>query len=396
MYFSKTCVLISSWIACSSFRSHGCYGFTNTLTTEAHANARQKSNFDLFAKKFLRKSKAQNVSYSSSYRMMETLDQSELSSEEIERTPKNEKMSNGSKLEGRLKKQLRQTSLKYKMIEDGDHIMCCVSGGKDSATLLFLLCALQKKLKGSGVNFKITAVHLNQMQPGYDGKPLVEWLDNLVEDGSLDEYKIITEDTYSVVIDKTPENKVYCSMCSRLRRGILYSVAHDISANKIALGHHGDDAIQTLLLNFIHAGQMKAMPARYYSTSRDIHVIRPLMGSLEDDIEKFAKAMDFPILPCNLCGTQPQAQRAKVGMLVDTLTMLNPNAKKNMINAMENVRPSHLLDVDLRKACGIDGATGEVLDEERAALVKATDQKPDESVENSDEYISKSRIDSLL
>lgn len=217
-----------------------------------------------------------------------------------------------SKLQGRLKKQLRQTSLKYKMIEDGDHIMCCVSGGKDSATMLYLLCALQKKLKGAGVNFRITAIHLNQVQPGYDGKPLVAWLDKLVADGSLDEYKIVTEDTYSIVVDKTPENKVYCSMCSRLRRGILYSVAHDIKANKIALGHHGDDAIQTLLLNFIHAGQMKSMPARYYSTQRDIHVIRPLMGSLEEDIESFAKSMDFPILPCNLCGSQPEAQRAKV------------------------------------------------------------------------------------
>lgn len=307
---------------------------------------------------------------------------------------------NVSKLEGKLKKQLRQTSLKYKMIEDGDHIMCCVSGGKDSATMLYLLCQLQKKLKGSGIHFKLTAVHLNQMQPGYDGKPLIEWLDSLVSDGSLDEYKIITEDTYSIVVDKTPENKVYCSMCSRLRRGILYSVAHDINANKIALGHHGDDAIQTLLLNFIHAGQMKSMPARYYSSERDIHVIRPLMSSLEDDIEGFAKAMDFPILPCNLCGSQPEAQRAKVRMLVDTLTMLNPNAKKNMVNAMGDVRPSHLLDVDLREACGMNGATGEVLDLERAKLVKGMSgsNKPniDEAVESSDEFISKSRIESLL
>ncbi len=324
------------------------------------------------------------------------------SSNEYEKAPE-ESMSaqiNISKLEGKLKKQLRQTCLKYKMIEDGDHIMCCVSGGKDSATMLYLLCELQKKLKGSGINFKITAVHLNQMQPGYDGKPLVDWLDTMIADGSLDEYKIVTEDTYSIVVDKTPENKVYCSMCSRLRRGILYTVAHDIKANKIALGHHGDDAIQTLLLNFIHAGQMKSMPARYYSSERDIHVMRPLMSSLEDDINTFAKAKSFPILPCNLCGSQPEAQRAKVRMLVDTLTMLNPNAKKNMVNAMSDVRPSHLLDVDLRQACGIDGATGEILDDDRAKLVKASTENDtpntDEGIEKSDEFISQSRIENLL
>ncbi|GFH55292.1 hypothetical protein CTEN210_11768 [Chaetoceros tenuissimus] len=313
-----------------------------------------------------------------------------------------------NKLEGKLKKQLRNTSKKYKMIQDNDHIMCCVSGGKDSATMLYLLCALQKQLRQANVHFKITAVHLNQMQPGYDGQPLLEWLDDLVQQEFLEDYKIITEDTYSIVIDKTPENKVYCSMCSRLRRGILYTVAHDIGANKIALGHHGDDAIQTLLLNFIHAGQMKSMPARYYSNERDIHVIRPLMGSLEEDIAQFAQAMEFPILPCNLCGTQPDAQRAKVRMLIDTLEALNPNAKKNMMNAMADVRPSHLLDVGLREVCGMDGATGEIIDGERATKVKAiSSNEPnangdgDENdvngdKENQPEFISLSKIESLL
>lgn len=312
---------------------------------------------------------------------------------------------NVDKLEVKLKKQLRQASQKYKMIEDGDHIMVCVSGGKDSATMLYLLLALQKQLKPAGTNFKITAVHLNQMQPGYNGKPLVDWLESLIANSSLEEYKIVTEDTYSIVIDKTPENKVYCSMCSRLRRGILYTVAHDIEANKIALGHHGDDAIQTLILNFIHAGQMKSMPARYYSSERDIHVIRPLMASLEDDIASFAKAMGFPILPCDLCGTQPDAQRGKVRMLVDTLEALNPNAKRNMINAMGDVRPSHLLDVGLREACGIDGATGEVVDEDRAALVKGFVPRKDTSPhangetaidEEEAKFMSQSRIESLL
>lgn len=279
--------------------------------------------------------------------------------------------------------------------------------------MLHLLIALQKKLKPQNINFKITAVHLNQLQPGYDGAPLVEWLEGLVQNGSLDEYKIITEDTYSIVIDKTPENKVYCSLCSRLRRGILYTVAHDIQANKIALGHHGDDAIQTLLLNLIHTGQMKGIPARYYSSERDIHVIRPLISSLEEDIEKFAQAKQFPILPCNLCGTQPDAQRAKVKMLVDTtLSMLNPQAKRNIINGMGDVRPSHLLDFDLRTAVGIDGATGVVIDESRAKLVKGestnpTKQSPDDEQtqvetgeqdqgKSTEEYLSQSRIENLL
>ena len=305
------------------------------------------------------------------------------------------------KLEGKLMKQLRQASLKYRMIEDGDHIMCAVSGGKDSATMLYLLLNLQKKLKSAGVNFEVTAVHLNQMQPGYDGKPLVSWLDSLVENGSLTQYKIITEDTYSIVLDKTAENKTYCSMCSRLRRGILYSIAHDIKANKIALGHHGDDAIETLLLNFIHAGQMKSMPARYYSSERDIHVIRPLIASLEEDIITFSQAKKFPILPCNLCGTQPDAQRAKVKLLVDsTLTMLNPNAKKNMINAMGDVRPSHLLDVGLREACGFDGATGEILEKERVQAIKgyedAKESTEEEIDDNTVDFGSKSKIESLL
>lgn len=306
-----------------------------------------------------------------------------------------------SKLEGKLMKQMRQASLKYEMIEDGDHIMCCVSGGKDSATMLHLLLNLQKRLASAEINFKVTAVHLNQMQPGYDGTPLINWLDTLVADHGLPEYKIITENTYSIVLDKTAENKTYCSMCSRLRRGILYSIAHDIEANKIALGHHADDAIQTLLLNFIHAGQMKAMPARYYSSSRDMHVIRPLIFSMEEDIETFARAKDFPILPCNLCGTQPDAQRAKVKMLVDsTFTMLNPNAKRNMVNAMGDIRPSHLLDVGLREACGLDGVTGEIIDQKRAGLIKGYEDKSTQDDMTSDDsskgFESKSKIESLL
>ena len=158
--------------------------------------------------------------------------------------------------------------------------------------------------------------------------------------------------------------------------------------------------MQTLLLNCIHAGQMKAIPARYYSTTRGVHVIRPLINSLEEDIENFAKAKNFPILPCNLCGTQPNAQRAQVKMLLDsTFTMLNPNSKRNMVNAMGDVRPSHLLDVGLREACGLDRVTGEIIDHSRASLVKGYEEKSDQDRfqnESIKDIASKSKIESLL
>ena len=273
-----------------------------------------------------------------------------------------------NKLEGRLLKNMRETCQKFDMIEDGDHIMVCVSGGKDSATMLHLLQNMQQRLAPAGTNFTITAVHLNQVQPGYDGTTLVEWLDE-----TDIPYQIIKEDTYSIVKDKTPEGKTYCSLCSRLRRGILYSIAHDIGATKIALGHHADDAIETLLLNAVHSGQLKAMPARYYSSDRNMHVIRPLMSAVEDDIRQYAQAMDFPILPCNLCGSQPDAHRAKMKMLVGLLDSMNPNAKRNIHTALGDVRPSHLLDTGLREACGLDGKTGEIVDAERAGLIRGFD-----------------------
>ena len=227
------------------------------------------------------------------------------------------------RLEGKLMRQLRTASLDYGLVEDGDHILVAVSGGKDSATMLHLLLKLKHKLHHAGVRFNVTAVHLDQKQPGYDGKPLREWLQGLEQSDALP-FRIVEEDTYTIVTDKTAPGKTYCTMCSRLRRGILYSVAHDLGCNKLALGHHADDSIETLLLNMIHQGQMKAMPARYFSTDRDMHVIRPLIYCEEDEIRTFAEAMDFPILPCNLCGSQPDAHRAKVKLLCSTLETLNP------------------------------------------------------------------------
>eukprot|EP00961_Rhodomonas_salina_P063361 851525-Rhodomonas_salina.5 len=167
----------------------------------------------------------------------------------------NEERAEAKRVQSRLMKNLRRASLDFQMIEPGDHIMVCVSGGKDSASLLWLLLELQRKLRRQ-VDFTITAVHLDQNQPGYDGAPLERWLQEM--DCA---FKIVSEDTYSIVTEKTPEGKAYCSMCSRLRRGILYTCAEEIGATKIALGHHGDDAIETLFLNMIHQGQMKVTPA---------------------------------------------------------------------------------------------------------------------------------------
>lgn len=268
------------------------------------------------------------------------------------------------KLQARLLKSLRQISLRYDMLKPNDRIMVCVSGGKDSATLLHLLLHMQTKLQAIGTTFDVVAVHLNQMQPGYDGTALVEWLESLGV-----EYRVVAEDTYSIVTEKTQEGKAYCSLCSRLRRGILYSIAHEMNCNQIALGHHGDDAIETLLLNMIHGGNMKGMPARYYSESRDVHVIRPLIACVESDIAQFAKEMKFPILPCNLCGSQEDLHRGKAKLLVDAMESMNSNARKNVISALGNVKPTHLLDEQLRKACGLDGLTGSVVDEERALLI---------------------------
>lgn len=264
------------------------------------------------------------------------------------------------KLQSKLLKQLRQVAKDYKMMQDQDHIMVCVSGGKDSATLLQLLLLLQTQLKSAGVNFDITAVHVDQKQPGYNGTPLINWFQNLGTN-----YKTIEEDTYSIVVDKTKPNQSYCTMCSRLRRGILYSTALELGCNKIALGHHADDALETLLLNMLHAGQLKAMPARYTSRRGQLAVMRPLITCLEDDIREYAELSQFPILPCNLCSNQANLQRPQVKLLLSTLeASFNPNAKQNLLHALTDVRPSHLLDQSLRQAIGMDSITGEEEDDD--------------------------------
>mmetsp|Transcript_17017 Transcript_17017/g.37176 ORF Transcript_17017/g.37176 Transcript_17017/m.37176 type:complete len:350 (+) Transcript_17017:119-1168(+) len=282
------------------------------------------------------------------------LDEKRQKRKERKEREKKERNSPEGKLKFKLLKQLKSVAKDYEMLQDGDHIMVCVSGGKDSAALLVLLMHLQEQFKPIGVNFRMTAVHVDQKQPGYDGAPLVKWFDELGVD-----YDILEEDTYSVVLDKTSEGKSFCTMCSRLRRGILYSKALELGCNKLVLGHHADDSLETLVLNMLHAGELKAMPARYTSRRGQLAVMRPLITCMEDDIEEYARLAQFPILPCNLCKNQSGLQRPQVKLLLSTLDSFTPDAKKNWLTALGNVQPSHLLDQNLRRAVGMDPITGE-------------------------------------
>jgi tRNA 2-thiocytidine biosynthesis protein TtcA len=236
----------------------------------------------------------------------------------------------------------------FDLIEEGDRILVAVSGGKDSYGLLTLLEELRPR---APVRYRLLAWHLDQGQPAYDGRPLRAWL----TDRGI-EHVIAREDTYSVVVDRVPEGKTYCSLCSRLRRGILYNAAQALGCNKIALGHHRDDALETLLLNLFFAGQLKAMPPKLVSDDGRNVVIRPLIYCAEADLAAFAAEERFPILPCNLCGSQPGAQRAETKRLLAELEARIPDVRASMLAALQNVRPTHLLDRELWATLGIHSA----------------------------------------
>lgn len=239
----------------------------------------------------------------------------------------------------------------FSMIEDGDRLLVAVSGGKDSYTMLHLLRSLQRK---APVRFELRVVNVDQGHPGYPGHLLREYM---LREGY--DFTMIEEDTYSIVTEKIPKGKTYCSLCSRLRRGILYRVAKELGCNKIALGHHRDDVLQTLLLNLLFAGQLGAMPPRLVADGGSLVVVRPLVYCAEEDIRTFAELAQFPILPCDLCGTQEHLQRKAMARLLDQLERDNPGTKTVMLSALQNVRPSHLLDQGLWRDLGLAAASDE-------------------------------------
>jgi tRNA 2-thiocytidine biosynthesis protein TtcA len=245
-------------------------------------------------------------------------------------------------LERRLLKDVGRAIGDHRLIENGDRILVAMSGGKDSYALCVLLSAMQAR---APVRFELMAVHLDQGHPGYDGAPLEGWLR---ESGVP--YRILHEDTYSIVTEKIPAGKTTCSLCSRLRRGILYQAATDLGCNKIALGHHRDDALETLLLNLFFGGKLGSMPPRLVSDDRRHVVIRPLSYCAEADLAAFAAERRFPILPCNLCGSQEQAQRKQMKALLAKLEVQHPTLRQTMLAALGNVTPTHLFDRRLYRA----------------------------------------------
>ncbi|MDU4464180.1 tRNA 2-thiocytidine(32) synthetase TtcA [Haemophilus parahaemolyticus] len=246
---------------------------------------------------------------------------------------------NLNKLQKRLRRNVGNAIADFNMIEEGDKVMVCLSGGKDSYTLLDIL--LNLKLNAP-IHFDVVAVNLDQKQPGFPEHILPEYLANIGV-----EYKIVEENTYGIVKEKIPEGKTTCSLCSRLRRGILYRTATELGATKIALGHHRDDMLETLFLNMFYGGKLKSMPPKLISDDGKQIVIRPLAYCKEKDIEKYAEAKQFPIIPCNLCGSQPNLQRQVIKEMLQTWDRQYPGRIETMFSALQNVAPSHLCDPNL-------------------------------------------------
>src|SRR5262245_13986889 len=248
------------------------------------------------------------------------------------------------RLEHRLYRDVRATCERYQLLAAGDRILVAMSGGKDSYTLFHLLSRLVPRLP---FRVELIAVHLDQVQPNYDGSGLRAYLE-----ASGQRFEILREDTYSVVTSHLPPSSgaTYCSLCSRLRRGILYTTAQRLGCNKIALGHHRDDSLETFLLNLFYSGKLQAMPARYRTDDGRFEVIRPLIECAEADIAAFAAEQAFPIIPCNLCGSQDGLKRDAMTRLLADLERDHPHVRAIMLNALRNVRPTHLLDQDVARA----------------------------------------------
>ncbi|MCT9810418.1 tRNA 2-thiocytidine(32) synthetase TtcA [Acidovorax sp. Be4] len=261
------------------------------------------------------------------------------------------------KLEKRLCREVGRAIVDFNMIEEGDKIMVCMSGGKDSYTMLDILLKMQRR---APVKFELVAVNLDQKQPGFPAHILPEYLESLGVP-----FHIETQDTYSVVKRVIPEGKTTCGLCSRMRRAILYKVADELGCTKIALGHHRDDILQTLLLNMFYGGRIKGMPPKLVSDDGKHVVIRPLAYVPEKDTERWAKSQNFPIIPCNLCGSQDGLQRVAMGEMLREWEKKHPGRIENMFRAMQNVVPTHMLDPKLHdfknaKASGIANPEGDM------------------------------------
>jgi tRNA 2-thiocytidine biosynthesis protein TtcA len=243
------------------------------------------------------------------------------------------------RLKKRLMRGIGQAIADYNMIEAGDVVMVCCSGGKDSFALLRLLMEMRER---APVDFRIIAMNLDQRQPGFPAEVLPAYFESIGV-----EYRIVTEDTYSIVREKIPEGKTTCSLCSRLRRGIIYRTASELGVTKIALGHHREDMMETLLLNMFFGGKLKAMPPKLRSDDGKHVVIRPLVYCAEKEIAKYARAMEFPIIPCSLCGSQETAQRKQIKALLSEWEIAHPGRVESIATAIRNVVPSHLADSGL-------------------------------------------------
>ena len=243
------------------------------------------------------------------------------------------------KLTRRIRKAVWKANEDYGLVEEDDKIMVCLSGGKDSYTMLDILMHMQKSPL---LNFDIIAVNLDQKQPGFPEHILPEYFERIGV-----EYKIVERDTYSVVVDKVPQGKTMCSLCSRLRRGILYSVAEELGCNKVALGHHREDIMETLFLNMFYSGRIETMPPKYKTDDGKHIVIRPLAYCKEDDVEQYSQLKAFPIIPCNLCGTQEGLQRQAVKDMLKDWDKKSPGRKEIIFKSIKNIAPSHMLDKSL-------------------------------------------------
>jgi tRNA 2-thiocytidine biosynthesis protein TtcA len=241
-----------------------------------------------------------------------------------------------NKLAKRLRHQVGQAIADFGMIEEGDKVMVCLSGGKDSHALLDVLLSLQHK---APIRFELVAVNLDQKQPGFPARVLPEYLEKLGVP-----FRVVEQDTYSVVKRVIPEGKTMCSLCSRLRRGALYRTAEELGATKIALGHHRDDILATFFLNLFHQGKLKAMPPKLLSDNGKHVVIRPLAYVAEEDLVEYAEARAFPIIPCTLCGSQENLQRKQIGRMLKEWAKTEPGRIESILRAMTDVVPSHLLD----------------------------------------------------